>query len=489
MKSFAAALALVASSNAVYLEGHHYAVAQPYALPQYGAGYQEQSDAYTPLYANYHPYVGQSAHYGKDARSTPLLADTQALAYAWARPYWPSDYARTTTIADCDADYEEAKKLVAGACNVLDYQEKKIAGEMKRMPKDDYVEDYAEEKDEYEPEYQPAGEPLPVYMTVTPYEWYAQTGQCELTDLAYGQCVSWKQSSYRQAPVIRQTYGEVKKGPKYGNVYEEEVTKVKADTGMAYQDRKYTQGQYALPSYGRLEHYTPRDLYTGTSVLPVEITDSYGRRKQGQKVVTDNYDDTKHVTIGNESSGLANTLKLKDSQKVMHVQEVDQDGDYIDDMQLITVCDDETYTCDVVALNLDSPALDPAYVDHAYEEIDYAAEAYPHESASEPTLIDPLSVGANEDDVCWLEDLIIGTDSYGNDMVETEVFCAAADDLYVEPLANYQEDSYADDYVDDSYAGDDYTEDTYEDVYEEPYRPPKPTGFPSKPRAKPAKPY
>lgn len=62
-----------------------------------------------------------------------------------------------------------------------------------------------------------------------------------------------------------------------------------------------------------LESYVPQDLYRGTTTLPVEITDSYGRKKMGSKVVSDREGDTKDVTIANQSSGLSNTLRLKDS--------------------------------------------------------------------------------------------------------------------------------------------------------------------------------
>ena len=128
-------------------------------------------------------------------------------------------------------------------------------------------------------------------------------------------------------------------------MHEEEVKKVDSETGQAYVDREIREGHYQIPSYGMLESYVPDDLYRGTTVLPVEITDAYGRKKMGSKTVTDRKDDTKDVTIANESSGLSNTLRLKDTQKVVHVQEVDDDGDYIDDMQLVTVCDQDSYTC------------------------------------------------------------------------------------------------------------------------------------------------
>ena len=295
---------------------------------------------------------------------------------------------------------------------------------------------------------------------MTPYEWYKVSGQCELTDQAYTQCVDWKQSNYRRAKVVRShpdPYSQIR----YTNKHEEPVYKVDSLTGQAYVDREIRQGHYSIPTYGMLEAYQPTDLYRGTTVLPVEITDSYGRKKMGSKVVKDNKGDTKNVTIANDSSGLSNTLRLKDSQKVMHVQEVDEDGDYVDDLQLVTVCDEDTYTCDVVALTLDDPYLDQGYVEHVEDEIDYAAQAMPHESLGEPMIIDPLSVGANADDVCWLEDIIVGNDYKGDAIVETEVFCADSGDLYVDPLVDYAEPAEyveeTDDYVDEAEDMGDYT--------------------------------
>lgn len=338
---------------------------------------------------------------------------------------------------------------------------------------------------------------LPVSQVVTPYEWYQVSGQCELTDDAYTQCVDWKQSNYRRGKVV-QSHPSPYEQRRYTNIHEKPVYKVDSETGQAYVDREMREGHYQVPSYGMLEAYQPMDLYRGSSILPVEITDSYGRKRMGSKVVKDNKGDTKDVTIANQSSGLSNTLKLKDSQKVMHVQEIDEDGDYIDDLQLVTVCDEDTYTCDVVALNLDDPYLDQGYVEHVDDEIDYAAKAMPHESLGEPMIVDPLSVGANADDVCWLEDIIVGSDYKGDAIVETEVFCADAGDLYVEPLVDYmepaeyvEEDDYSDDYVEPDMG--DYAGDVYEQYVEElpeypqapPKRPPRPTrqaGFPTKPK-------
>lgn len=277
---------------------------------------------------------------------------------------------------------------------------------------------------------------LPVHQAVTPYEWYAMSGQCELTDSAYHQCVDWKQSNYKMHQLPR--YHVQNPVDAYQNGYVQEVVKVNSKSGMAYVDRKYNKGKYQTPTYGRLDSYAaPRDLYRGTSTLPVSITDSYGLSRNGVKLVTDKGYNTKDVTIKNKSSGLSNTIRLKNSQQVVHVKELDKNNDYIDDTQVLTICDDETNTCDVVSLDLTSPYVDPAYVDHAYEEIEACDAAYPHASVGEPMLIDPLSVGADADDVCWLEDVIVGSDMYGDAIIESEVFCADAGDLYVEPLTAY----------------------------------------------------
>jgi len=105
----------------------------------------------------------------------------------------------------------------------------------------------------------------------------------------------------------------------------------------------------------------------------------------------------------------------------------------------LTVCDEETYTCEVIELDLDKAT--PEYLDHAYEHIEEVEQEY--KPASEPVLIDPASVGADEDDVCWLEDIIVGVDGYGQEIIESEVFCAAGDELYVEPVyVDYEEPVY-----------------------------------------------
>lgn len=111
---------------------------------------------------------------------------------------------------------------------------------------------------------------------------------------------------------------------------------------MAYLDRVYDTGYDYTPSYGKASYQAPRDLYRGTTVLPVEVTDSYGYKSIGQKVVSDNYDNTKDVTIFEQATGRSNTLRIKDSQTVTDIQEVDLNYDRNVDKQLVTVCDDKT---------------------------------------------------------------------------------------------------------------------------------------------------
>jgi hypothetical protein len=452
MRSFAVALTLFAAAKAVELERDEL----PYQLPQYEKEYAPDQAEYDQEYGYYGDYVDyQDTVYGKDPRYTPLMHDTQKLAYVWAKPYYPDRETYKKEVAEMEDMWTEAEHIVAGVANYLEKQQTKIATEMKRLPEYNYNE---VAKAAEEPEYHP--EPvdpyvLPVHEVVSSYEHYCATGECELSRDAYEQAVNWKQSNYRSQPVLRKSPAYRK--PYYNDVQAFTVAKVNADTGMAYLEQVYEQGYEQYPSYGKFETYTPEDLYTGTTVLPVDITDAYGQNKVQNKVVQNKSDNTKEVTITNDSTGLQNTLRLRDTQHVEHVQEVDNNYDYVDDMQLVTICDDETYVCDVIALNLDSPDLDSAYLEHVYDEVDYAQDAYPHESYGEPVIVDPASVGAQENDICWVEDVIVGTDMYGKNIVESEVFCAAGEELYVEPLSNYQEP---------------------------PKAPTKPTGFPTKPKPK-----
>jgi hypothetical protein len=228
----------------------------------------------------------------------------------------------------------------------------------------------------------PPAEPyyaLPIHQIVTPYEWYAHTGQCELTEEAYGQCVSWKQQSHYHEP----TYAAPKPHrpsayQQKASTYEKTVTKVNPYTGQGYLERQYVQGPPLKPTYGDITWRDADDLYKGTTTLPVEITDSYGRSRLGSKVVMKNKDDTKDVTIVDEDSGRTNTLRLKDHQRIENIKEVDHDGDYVTDQQIVTVCDDYTKTCDVIAIDLDN--YDDDYKEHVYDEIYHAEESMPYDS-------------------------------------------------------------------------------------------------------------
>lgn len=101
----------------------------------------------------------------------------------------------------------------------------------------------------------------------------------------------------------------------------------------------------------------------------------------------------------------------------------------------------------------------------------------PHESLGDPVIIDPYSVGAGDDDVCWLEDIIVGQDYKGQAIVESEVFCADADDLYAQPLVDMVEPT---DYVEDDYADmGDYTGDMDHVYVEKPPKPTRPAGYPT----------
>ena len=338
--------------------------------------------------------------------------------------------------------------------------------------------------------------PLPVHQVVTPYPWYQQTGTCELTEAAYGQCVDWKSSPiYPEEKVEKKEKKEYKKEEPKVQKYQVTVAKINPKSGQAYLDRQYKTAPYT-GGYGykaKVEIDTD-NIYLGTSRLPVEITDAYGRKRVGEKVVKDNLNDTKDVTIFDEATGKSNTLTLKDSQRVTHIQEIDDQPDYeydeygyavdayLPDTQLVTICDDDTYQCDVVALDLNY--ADDEYVEHAQEEIEETLDALDYEPASEPILIDPLSVGADEDDVCWLEDIIVGMDDYGNEIVESEIFCVDGDDVYAEPVDVEEEDPYGYDALAAPYFSDDYLDDYSSLSYDMPA--PSMTGFATAPKSKPA---
>ena len=218
----------------------------------------------------------------------------------------------------------------------------------------------------------------------------------------------------------------------------------------------------------------------------LSLCQRYGRSRLGKKSVTDNKGVTKDVTIMDESSGQTNTLRLKDSQTIENIQEVDTDYDYVVDQQIVTVCDSETKTCNVITIDLDDDYVDPGYADYAKQEIGYAEEHMPYEHVSAPIIVDPISVGAEADDVCWLEDIIVGVDYNGDAIVETEVFCADGEslymneytedykgvdktkpDLYAEPVVDdWYGDAGADDWYDDYAAEEEYEDDTTDDWYD-----------------------
>ena len=362
MKSFASALTLFAAANAATLSQKD----MPYALPQYEEAYAPMYDWYTPTYTPYSGYVEKPKAMYPSARDYPLLEDTMSAALAWANPYWPSQYTKKSASDDIKKGYDDAANIIKGAANALDYQEKKLAATLKKLPKDDYMPVYEAPKIVYSPHEIYS---MPVHRIVTPYEWYQVSGQCQLTDEAYGQCVSWKQGGeysgrkdiYRTEHEVPKSYA--KKEP-YRQKYQKTVAKVNSKTGMAYLDTEY--GTYDQPymTYQQPK-YENLDLYRKTSVLPVEITDSYGQKRHGRVVEKDNKGDSKDVTIFDDATGQQNTLRIKDSQNIVHIQEVDDKQDlvrgpygeltpvYAPDTQLVTVCDEETYTCEVIALDLD----------------------------------------------------------------------------------------------------------------------------------------
>ena len=446
MRTFASALTLFAASKAASLSQYDV----PYALPQYDEHYMKAYDWWTPQYLDYQPYVEYPKRMYPSAREYPLLADTLSASLAWANPYWPSQYTKKSVYDDVNASYDEAVKIVAGAANAADYQERKTASLDKYLPHHPPRVEYHEPKMIHYPR---TITQLPVHKVVTPFEWYVVSGQCDLTDEAYAQCVEWKQGGEYSGrkDAYRASYGDDKKSWDYKEPskqkYQKTVAKVNPKTSMAYLDTEV--GTYEAPK--KEAEKKDDDLYRGHTVLPVDITDAYGLTTQGRMKEQDLKGDVKQVTIINDQTGQQSTLKIKDSQNVVHVQEVDDEQDvvydkwgyaqpvYAADSQLLTVCDEETYTCEVIELDLDKAT--PEYLDHAYEHIEEVEQEY--KPASEPVLIDPASVGADADDVCWLEDIVVGIDGYGQDIVESEVFCAAGDDLYVEPVyVDYEEPVY-----------------------------------------------
>ena len=262
------------------------------------------------------------------------------MAYAWAHPYWEDKETEKKEVKKMEDNYDEGKKIVQGIAKYSSNLKKKVSNLDNKMPSEkvEEVEEYVEAK----PMSAYAQQPLAPYAAVTPYDWYKSSGTCELTDYAYGQCVEWKQHpTYFNQKTKKRSPNYLKSNYTHKQ-YQREVARVNQHTGMAYIDRVYNTGYDYKPSYGRASSLAPKDLYNGSTVLPVEVTDSYGKKSIGQKVVSDNYDDTKDVTIFEATTGRSNTLRLKDSQTVTDVKEIDLNYDRNVDKQLVTVCDGAT---------------------------------------------------------------------------------------------------------------------------------------------------
>lgn len=195
-----------------------------------------------------------------------------------------------------------------------------------------------------------------------------------MTDAAYDQCVGWRQGGghFSSGP-RRQQYGRAHRDSYKEYEQYKTVTKINTRTGMPYLEEVPYTVKRAEPSYGSLSQWTPSDLYSGASTLPVAITNAFGEKRRGVKVVKDDpYSDKKQVTIFDEHSGASNTLDLKDEEEVVHIQEVDDHqnfyddgyggvvGDYmVPDKQIVTVKNHRTGKENDVVIDLD-PGYDEA---------------------------------------------------------------------------------------------------------------------------------
>jgi hypothetical protein len=225
------------------------------------------------------------------------------------------------------------------------------------------------------------------------------------------------------------------------------------------QDRLIENTNRVEPSWSKSGVYeTPDDLYRGHTILPVDITNPVGMTRTGTKLVQDLKGSEKEVTVIDDYTGQKGvTLTLKDSEHIVHIQELDevnlknkQKGmDGIVDKQLVTVCDEVTDVCNLFEIDLlpndgdmtgMATPVDTFYAPEDYEEVQEtitkAEMLMPMEPQSDPVLVDPLAVGADENDVCWLEDILVDVEYNGEPVVETEIFCVDGDTgmIYSEPV-------------------------------------------------------
>lgn len=247
-------------------------------------------------------------------------------------------------------------------------------------------------------------------------------------------------------------------------MYVEKVPVVDPETGMVVMESRLVENTANVePSWVKHQQYIePADLYKGHTMLPVEITNPVGVTRTGTSVVQDLPGVSKEVTIIDDYTGKEGiTLTLKDTENIVHIQELDEIDTYrqeygqdgIVDKQLVTVCDEVTDVCNLFEIDLEggegnelAEPIDTFYAPSDYkkaqEAVTFVEEHIPQPVVSEPVLVNPVAVGADEDDVCWLEDIIVDYTNEGAPVVDTEVFCVDADDgqVYMQPLSQEMEE-------------------------------------------------
>lgn len=391
------------------------------------------------------------------ARNAPLNEGLIRASVAHGKKYYPSEYAMTSTREDAIKDYREGVDIVKGAANAADNAWAHV-DHVKRMgphappPAPEQIYEFIDNG--YRENI------LMPHMALTDYDTYRNYGTCKLTNDAYGQCVTWKTAG-RNRPV-EQPYTEAPnyRGEQGGNLYWDKVPVVDERTGhVLMQDRLIENTNQVEPSWSKKGVYeTPDDLYRGHTILPVDITNPVGMTRTGTKLVQDLKGSEKEVTVIDDYTGQKGvTLTLKDSEHIVHIQELDevnlknkQKGmDGIVDKQLVTVCDEVTDVCNLFEIDLlpndgdmtgMATPVDTFYAPEDYEEVQEtitkAEMLMPMEPQSDPVLVDPLAVGADENDVCWLEDILVDVEYNGEPVVETEIFCVDGDTgmIYSEPV-------------------------------------------------------
>lgn len=259
--------------------------------------------------------------------------------------------------------YDEGVKQVASLYNAKEVINKKIQNTYKMMPQ--------KPVEVYVPTYE-AQAPLLPYEALTNYDTYKQTGNVYLTDKAYTQAVNWKatgKAHYNPEPEYPREYPKALKGDYTGHSYYDKVPVLDERTGMVRLEQRLVENTYQhKPSYASyLTYEEPADMYSGYSYLPVEITNPNGVTRTGKQVEKDLKGDTKEVTLIDDRTGKEGvTLTLKDTENIVHIQELDainakkgtagRDGEI--DGQLVTVCDEVTDVCNLFEIELESVEKD-----------------------------------------------------------------------------------------------------------------------------------